>query len=147
MIVVIDTNVFISSLIKTDTPPAVLFELWDEQRFQLALSEVILTEFTRVVFYPKVRTHILQSDAFVMERIHDLRKASLLVEGDLIVDVIKADPTDNKFLACAVEAQADLLVSGDEKHILPLHHFQGIPIVTPKDAVEMIQSQAITLAA
>ena len=39
-----------------------------------------------------------------------------------------ADPDDNKFLACALEANACYVVSGDN-HLLSLKHFHGIQIV------------------
>jgi predicted nucleic acid-binding protein len=40
-------------------------------------------------------------------------------------------------LACALAAQADLIVSGDPD-LLNLKHFQGIPIVTPGQAVKRV---------
>ena len=48
------------------------------------------------------------------------------------VDVIKEDPPDNQFLACAIDGKADLIVSGDH-HLLDLKTYQGIPIVTARD--------------
>jgi hypothetical protein len=46
----------------------------------------------------------------------------------LFTDRLTADPTDNKFLACALEGQADYIVSRDP-HLLNLKHFHGIQIV------------------
>ncbi len=45
------------------------------------------------------------------------------------VDVIEDDPTDNRILECALAAGADLIVTGDKKHLLPLGSFRGISIV------------------
>lgn len=44
--------------------------------------------------------------------------------------VITADPTDNRFLECAVAGHADAVISGD-RHLLRLKQFRGIPIVPP----------------
>jgi predicted nucleic acid-binding protein len=49
------------------------------------------------------------------------------------------DPDDDAVLACALAAQADLIVSGDDD-LLVLKQFQEIRIVTPTQAVKMIRS-------
>ena len=52
---------------------------------------------------------------------------------------IAADPSDDQVLACALAANADFIVSGD-KHLLGLGgQYQGIPIVTPAQAVQLIE--------
>jgi hypothetical protein len=67
------------------------------------------------------------------DRAKDLLR--LLVEetettaGNLEVDVVAADPSDNMVLACAVEGHADYIVSGDT-HLLSLREYAGIPIIT-----------------
>ncbi|MCF8038128.1 MAG: hypothetical protein K9K79_02330 [Desulfohalobiaceae bacterium] len=45
------------------------------------------------------------------------------------------DPADNKILAIAIAAKADLIVSGDKKHMLFLNNVASIPIVTAREAV------------
>ena len=44
-----------------------------------------------------------------------------------------ADPDDEMILECALAAEADYIVSGDKRHLLPLRQFRGIPIVSPPD--------------
>ena len=39
--------------------------------------------------------------------------------------VIKPDHADNRILACAVQASADYLVTGDRRHLLPLEEHRG----------------------
>ncbi len=46
------------------------------------------------------------------------------------VGVIENDPTDNRILECALAARAQLIVTGDKKHLLPLGSFRGVSIVT-----------------
>ena len=55
-------------------------------------------------------------------------------------DKIDTDPTDNKFLACALEVKADYIVSGDN-HLLELKHFHGIQIVDAKAFVEKVAAK------
>ena len=45
------------------------------------------------------------------------------------VDVIRDDPADNRILECAVAADAEVIVTGDKKHLLPLGSFGNISIV------------------
>jgi len=53
------------------------------------------------------------------------------VTPDLAIEpVIKRDPDDDKILACAVAAQAEWLISGDD-HLLSVKRYKGITIVTP----------------
>ena len=42
------------------------------------------------------------------------------------------DPGDNKFLAAALESNADFIVSYDAKSLLPMKHFHGTQIVRPE---------------
>ena len=59
-----------------------------------------------------------------------------MVEGEGVVDVIKADPTDNKYLACAHEGEADYIVSGDH-HLLDLGAYEGIQIITASEFISI----------
>lgn len=43
------------------------------------------------------------------------------------------DPADDRILAAAIASGADLLVSGDRRHLLPLGDVSGMPIVRPQD--------------
>jgi predicted nucleic acid-binding protein len=43
-------------------------------------------------------------------------------------------------LACALAARAELIVSGDHKHLLPLGSYEGIAIVTPAEALRRIEA-------
>ena len=54
----------------------------------------------------------------------------VVTEGKLTVDVITRDRTDNTFLACAREANAEYLVSGYD-HLLSLKAYEGTQILDP----------------
>ena len=53
-----------------------------------------------------------------------------------IAPMILDDPDDDHVLACALAAQADLIVSGDH-HLLDLKTYQDIRIVTATEALQL----------
>ena len=54
------------------------------------------------------------------------------------VENISPDPNDNQILAAAIDGKVDLIVSGDRKHMLALGEVRGIPVVTAREAVELM---------
>jgi predicted nucleic acid-binding protein len=46
-----------------------------------------------------------------------------------------------EIFACAVEASADYIVSGDEKHVLPVGTYQGIAVLRPRELLSMVERQ------
>ena len=49
--------------------------------------------------------------------------------------MIKADPDDDKVLACAKVASAEIIASGDS-HLLDLNEYEGIKIMTVNQLLE-----------
>jgi uncharacterized protein len=50
---------------------------------------------------------------------------------------VPGDPDDDKVVECAVIAGATHIVTGDRRHLLPLGTFQGIPILTAADFLDV----------
>ncbi len=62
MRLVIDTNIRISALFSSTSPPAHLIVLWREGRFDLLTSADQLDELMRVTRYPKIRERLIGSN-------------------------------------------------------------------------------------
>jgi len=60
-----------------------------------------------------------------------------MTPGILNVSAIVDDPSDNIYLACAVEGHANFIVSGDH-HLTDLKTYLGIPIVNPANFLKLI---------
>ena len=56
-----------------------------------------------------------------------------VVDPKFKISVIERDETDNRILECAIEAKAEVLVTGNLKHIRPLASFHDIEILTPRE--------------
>jgi predicted nucleic acid-binding protein len=52
--------------------------------------------------------------------------------------VVKDDPQDDAIVESAVVGEAQYIVTGDKRHLLPLGSFQGILIITPARLLELI---------
>ena len=67
-----------------------------------------------------------------------LEQDALVVPGQADVrGAIAEDPTDEMFLACALDAAADFIVTGDH-HLLDLKSYRGIPIVTVQQFADQL---------
>lgn len=124
---VVDTNVFVSGVIKEESPSGNLIKLWKESRFILVTSPEIIGEIVKVLDYPKIRKKYHVGKNQVKALLDRIYLKSEIVEGTYSLEKLK-DATDNMFLACAYEGNADYVVSGD-KELLRLKHFYGIQIV------------------
>jgi len=65
-----------------------------------------------------------------LDLLHDPVR-TLMVAPARRVNIIQEDPADNMFLECALEAQADYIVSGD-RHLKQVGSFAGIPVLSPR---------------
>ncbi|MBM4295918.1 MAG: putative toxin-antitoxin system toxin component, PIN family [Deltaproteobacteria bacterium] len=132
MNVVIDTNVLISAILQTGSPPARILDLALSGDIRLISSFHLLQEIDRVVQYPRITKAIekrLPPDK-LPSFLNKIREIVILTPGELVVDDITEDSPDNLVLACAVEGKADFIISGDH-HLIDLKSFRGIRIVAP----------------
>lgn len=63
----------------------------------------------------------------------------MIVWPTITLAVVTAKESDNRILECAVAGHADVIVTGDRKHLLKLGAYEGIPIVSPADFVRSFQ--------
>ena len=56
--------------------------------------------------------------------------------------VVAIDADDDHVIAAAVAARAELIVTGDRKHLLPIGSHQGIAIVTAREVVDQIGARS-----
>jgi putative PIN family toxin of toxin-antitoxin system len=130
MQVVLDANVLISAVISSRGAPAQISRLWEEERFDLVVSQPILQELERVIHYPRIQQRYNLPEEDVVRFLRLVRGGAIVVEPDFEIQAIERDPSDNRYLECAIEAGASYIVSGDQ-HLLELGEFQGIVILPP----------------
>jgi putative PIN family toxin of toxin-antitoxin system len=134
--VVIDTNVFISATFLPHSKPAKIINWIRGGKVVWVTSLEILEEITRVLLSPRVKKRHGLTAQQITKVLEGLIQGAEITPGTLRANASR-DPADNKFLACAVEGQADYLVSGD-KDLTDLKSYQDIPIVSPAAFLEII---------
>lgn len=138
MRVVLDTNQYVSALLKAESNSARLMTLAAEGQITLIVSQDILEEIRRVLAYPKIQKLHRRSKQKIEQFIRQTEKIAVITPGTLEVDAIQVDPSDNIFLACAVEGNADYIISGDH-HLKDLGAYQGIEILDPAAFLKIIE--------
>ena len=129
--VVADTNVYISALMFGGLPGKFL-DLAFSGSFLLTISLPLLDELNE-----KLRTKFAVSITD-MEVIHTkLENVLQLVSPDMVLDIVKDDPDNNRVLECAVAAEVEYVVSGD-RHLLKLGSYEGIPVLTVRQFLNAV---------
>ena len=123
MRVVLDTNVIISALNFPGNERLVL-ELALRGRFELCLSPFILEEVAGVLGRKFDWSGERSSQA-----LRALRGGATIIDPPRLPEVIKGGHADNRVLECAVATNADYLVTGDRRHLLPLGGHEGMRIL------------------
>lgn len=121
---VADTNVYISALNFGGTAEEIL-AMGRAQAIQVCISPPILKEIEGVLIWKfkwSVK-RVRQAFALILE-------FTELVHPKETIHVITADEADNRILECALEAKADVIITGDD-HLQQLETFRGISILSP----------------
>lgn len=144
--VVFDTNVFVSAILTPKSPPAELLELILEGKLRLIISPQIIEEIERVFGYPKIKKLIKKRELTPSE-IEDaflkIAKVAVVTPGELSVEAVPDDPSDNMVLACALEGHANFIISGD-RHLTNLKTYRGIEIVSPARSLKFLKELEIS---
>jgi putative PIN family toxin of toxin-antitoxin system len=141
--IVVDANLFASALIKPDSNPGNILELIKQNEVELVISPSVIIEIKRILLYPKIQKYHQKTAQQLDTFFDDLLIFGWVVEGQAEIDVIQTDPTDNKYLACALEGEADYIVSGD-RHLLDIGLYQGSKIIKAKAFLKIWDKQLNT---
>jgi len=124
----LDTNVLVSALEFGGTPGQIL-NMHTDDAFVLCMSSSIISELRRVL-----TEYFDWSEEDLDATVGEIVQRAEVVEPTHAVAVSR-DPDDNHILSCAVEANVDVLVTGDND-LLVLGSFQGIQIKTPRQFLD-----------
>lgn len=134
MKVVFDTNVFVSAFLVPGSLAEDAFLRVQRKQATLVTSVPILTETARVF-----RTKFHQGEEDVAAALRLIGRAATIVKPSVRVTVLE-DLPDNRILECALEAAAELVVTGDHE-LLRLKTFQDVAIIRVTDFLRLFPEE------
>ena len=135
---VLDTNVVLSALLWRGPPYSLLTHIAQQAGLQLFSSPALLDELADVLGRPSMTRRLSHIDRAAHEVLSDYVQAVVVLEVVPLPQAVCRDPDDDAVLALALQAQADVIVSGDQD-LLVLGSFEGISILTARQALERMQ--------
>ena len=136
---VLDTNLLVSGLLWGGGFPRQLIDAAKAGQFELCTSEVLLAELLDVLSRKKFAQRLAQAGFTPAGVVDDLRRLALVVSTPLTPPrVVQTDPDDDHVIAAAIACSAILIASGDKRDLLPLGSYQGISIVTAREATDRL---------
>jgi putative PIN family toxin of toxin-antitoxin system len=139
--IVLDTDVFVSSLLSAQSLPAQVLNAWREGKYMLVVSPLIIAEIAGVLESSRISNKYSITRTDIEGLVDLLETDTIVVPGQAVVaGAVPQDPRDEIFLACAVDSNADCIVSGD-RHLLDMETYKDIPILTVKEFAEKLEKQ------
>lgn len=130
MRVVLDTNIFVSSLISELGNLAKIIGRWLAGEFEVLISKPIIDEILRMTAYELIQKKYAKVGEHRLEFVDLIADQAIWTEPQERLDVVSDDETDNRYFECAVAGSAQYIISGDE-HLLQVGEYQGITVITP----------------
>jgi len=141
MRLVLDTNTVISALFWKGAPHRLITAARDNRRIAFYTTARLLAELADVVGRGKFSEAVRAANTYPDGALQRYMNLARIITPATIAPVIITDPDDDHVLACALAAQADLIVSGDSD-LLNLKRYQGINIVTAGEALARVSAAA-----
>jgi putative PIN family toxin of toxin-antitoxin system len=112
--------------------PGELITLWKEHRIQPLSSKEMMEEYLRVLAYPKFRLTEEEVEYLFSQEILPYFEVITVKSG---LAFIIEDPSDDKFIWCALEGGAEAIISSD-RHLLRLRS-RPVPIFSPSEFIRV----------
>ena len=133
--IVLDTNVVVSALIWGGTPYKLVQAAVDRD-LVLCTSPALLDELRGVLARPHLAGRLVRQRSSVAQAVALYGALAICMSPTDVPPVVAEDPDDDRVIAAAVVARAELLVSGD-RHLLALGTHAGVRVATPAEAVRL----------
>ena len=134
---VLDTNVFISGFLWEGNEAELIRRIERKEAVNFINPEII-SEIEKVISRDKFKELLVKAGLTVDEIIQKIIFLSHIVVGPKMKEnVVKSDPTDDKFIECAINSNADYIISGD-RDLLDLKEYKGIKIMKTSEILKLL---------
>ena len=128
--VIIDSNVLVS-ILKGSKKLLPIYLAFRNKKFILVVTPQLLKELAAVLYRPRLKIDAKD----IKELFRVIKERSLYIKPSGKPLDLCRDPEDDFILQAALEAKADMVVTGD-KDLLVLHPFKNTPVITPAMMVQ-----------
>ncbi|MBD2315762.1 putative toxin-antitoxin system toxin component, PIN family [Phormidium tenue] len=134
MIVVLDTNIWLSATIWGGIPDEII-SLQEQRKIEIASSRKLLSELENTFNKKKIQTKLEALQLTTSSAISLVYESvNIYPIEELIVPELR-DPDDTIVLATAIAANAEVIITGD-RDLLILQEYQNMQIMTATDFLE-----------
>lgn len=123
-----DTNIVVSGLLWRGNPRRIL-DVARDGIIRLFTSPALLEELEDVLSREKFAARLAAANVTAQELVSGYSALATVINAEPIAPVILIDPDDDAVLACALAADAEIIVSGDSD-LLDLKEHKEIRILT-----------------
>ena len=141
---VLDTSVVVAGLLWSGPPRRLIGWAIEGEAVELFSSGVLLSELAHTLGYSKFAARIDSFGTSIAALVAQYTALVSLVAPASVPRVVAGDADDDHVIAAAVAARAELIVTGDRKHLLPIGTHQGIAIVTAREVVDKLDARLKT---
>jgi putative PIN family toxin of toxin-antitoxin system len=135
LVVVLDTNVWVSGVFFQRGIPAAILRAWRDRRFEIVVTVETLDEL-ETQLREKV-TRFGAEPALATEWITYVKTYARVVPTTEAVRGVCRDPDDDKFLTAALSSGVSCIVSGD-RDLQVLGEYQGVQVLSPREFAELL---------
>jgi putative PIN family toxin of toxin-antitoxin system len=134
--ITLDTNVLISGTFWEGEAYEIM-KLIEQKKALCFLSKEILDEYNRVMHSDEIIEKAGEHHLKIKSAVIKVIEICTIVEPLQKVIAVEEDPEDNKILECALEANADYVITYDG-HLLKLKEFGDIKIISPSEFLKIV---------
>jgi putative PIN family toxin of toxin-antitoxin system len=135
MIVVVDTNILVSGILKPYSKPAAILRLVAEGTIQIAYDFRILSEYRDVL--SRLQFNFAKED--IESFLYQIEQEGILISVKPL-KIRLPDPDDEPFLEVALSAGVEAIVTGNKRHFLR-KEYKGVKILSPAEFLETMEGK------
>jgi putative PIN family toxin of toxin-antitoxin system len=135
MMIVLDTNVIVSGLLRPFSKAALILTLVADGTIQVAYDLRLLSEYRDVLNRPKFDFAKENVEAFLTQ----VEQEGFLVSVKPL-EIHLPDPEDEPFLEVAIAGRVEAIVTGNKRHF-PRKQYEVVRILSPVEFVELLKGR------
>ena len=137
MRIVADTNIVVSGFL-FGGPPLRILDAGKSEIIELCTSQALLAEFADVIQRPHFDRKFAETGISRRRMVSDYAEISTVITPTKLSGQISRDPDDDEVIACALAADCEFIVTGDND-LLVLREHRGIKIATAAEFLRELE--------